>query len=340
MFSVKSSPVAGSCAQGVIRDLPIFRCARNVQFLEQWTQSIKEAVANGSVQTCKERTACGAYLCDGERPIEGEDKAQISPVSAFINAELRRDPEYLTKSIGMKRSHETPQGDDQVSGVEIRGEVPPIQSAVLPEATGAVEEELDREPAGGRRSAAVQPSVQEEPSLALPTASAEPLLAHPAEAGDLLRPQPASEEAVLSHAAVTQLSTVQQPAEQSNDTQASGEVESRPSQVADAGGGRGEEMRRADAASSTANAGVMKEEEQPASSGSVVADIIDESAGQAGAEEAFSETDASRSVDDMDALMSPMESEAELSSRDTSEYVSEQGEPLESPAGELDFEDQ
>lgn len=314
-FHVKLDLLLGDVFTSSIRTFALCRCARNVQFLEQWTQSIKDAVANGSVLVCKERKACGAYLCDGERPIEADGKAQISPVSAFINAELKRDPEFLSKSIaGNKKNHEAPGGVDQVSGGEVPGETPAIQSESLPGTNGAVEEHFDKEPAGVNTSAAIQPFSQEEPRSALPKTSAEPS-ALPAGAGDVLRQQPASEEVLLSQPAETQQSTVKPRAEKTAVPQAAAEDESHAPQSADAGEDRGKEMPDADAARSLPKVEKAYTEEQPASPRHASAD---ESAEESGDGLPFGNSDAFESDSDMDTLMSPMESEADTPGTGTS----------------------
>lgn len=74
--------------------------------MEQWLDGIKEGVSNGSVRLCSERTSCGAYLCDGEKPKESNQTVQISPVSAYINAELQRDPGFLTRPVGISQTQD------------------------------------------------------------------------------------------------------------------------------------------------------------------------------------------------------------------------------------------
>eukprot|EP00884_Botryococcus_braunii_P010278 jgi/Botrbrau1/19251/Bobra.0073s0004.1 len=87
------------------------RCARNVHFVQQWLEGISEGVFNGSVQLCSERTSCGAYLCDGEKPKESNQTVLISPVSAYINAELHRDPGFLSNAIGVPHTQEVNMSD-------------------------------------------------------------------------------------------------------------------------------------------------------------------------------------------------------------------------------------
>jgi hypothetical protein len=116
--------------------------------VDQWLVGIREQASNGSVSLCSERTACGEYLCDGEKPLETNRTVQISPVSAFINAELRRDPGYLTKANGIARALEPSTGNDTEVGpaaadsdanIETNGLVRPNESTANSEGMAELE---------------------------------------------------------------------------------------------------------------------------------------------------------------------------------------------------------